>query len=127
MDDLGDRADGVDAHHAGQVYGDVGHSQRTAGVRQRLAQFALLDGSKLLYHNEPIWRDGAIVGRITSGMYGHAVGGSLGMGYVANPDGVCTREWVLQGAYEVEIAGERVGATVSLEPFYDPKSARART
>jgi 4-methylaminobutanoate oxidase (formaldehyde-forming) len=102
-------------------------AQKEAGVHQRMAQFRLDDDSKLLYHNEPIWRDGMLVGRITSGMYGHAVGGSLGMGYVANPDGVCERDWVLQGRYEIEIAGERVAATVSLEPFYDPTSARARS
>ena len=30
------------------------------------------------------------------------------------------------GTYEIEVAGERIGATVSLEPFYDPKSARVR-
>ena len=102
-------------------------AQKEAGVHQRMAQFRLHDDSKLLYHNEPIWRDGVIVGRITSGMYGHFVGGSLGMGYVANPDGLCERDWVLQGSYEIEVAGERVAAAVSLEPFYDPKSTRARS
>ncbi len=32
------------------------------GLRKRLVQFALADPDKLLYHNEPIWRDGVIVG-----------------------------------------------------------------
>ena len=100
--------------------------QRTAGVRQRLAQFALHDGSKLLYHNEPIWRDGVLVGRITSGMYGHFVDASLGMGYVADPSGITSRDWVLNGTYEIEVAAERVAARVSLEPFYDPKSLRVK-
>ena len=36
----------------------------------------------LLYHDEPIWRDGKRVGRITSGMYGHTLGGAVGLGYV---------------------------------------------
>jgi len=100
--------------------------QRTAGVRQRLAQFALHDGSKLLYHNEPIWRAGVLVGRITSGMYGHFVDASLGMGYVADPSGITSREWVLGDTYEIEVAAERVAARVSLEPFYDPKSLRVK-
>ncbi|MFZ9629934.1 MAG: GcvT family protein [Ilumatobacteraceae bacterium] len=101
--------------------------QKQQGVRQRLAQFALESDAHLLYHNEPIWRDGVLVGRITSGMFGHHVGASLGMGYVARPDsGFVTREHVLEGRYEIEVAGERVPARVSLEPFYDPKSLRVK-
>jgi 4-methylaminobutanoate oxidase (formaldehyde-forming) len=49
------------------------------------------------------------------------------MGYVTRPDGLADREWVMSGVYEIEVAGERVGATVSLEPFYDPKSSRPRS
>ncbi|MFM2078005.1 MAG: hypothetical protein RJA49_1895, partial [Actinomycetota bacterium] len=100
--------------------------QRERGVRKRLVQFRLHDGDKLLHHNEPVWRDGTIVGHITSGMFGHHVDASLGMGYVANPDGLADREWVLAGAYEIEVAGERVDATASMEPFHDPKSTRVR-
>jgi glycine cleavage system aminomethyltransferase T len=36
----------------------------------------------MLYHNEPILRDGRIVGYLTSGGYGHALGGAIGLGYV---------------------------------------------
>jgi 4-methylaminobutanoate oxidase (formaldehyde-forming) len=101
--------------------------QKAAGVRRRLVQFALADPSKLLYHNEPIWRDGVIAGSITSGMYGHTVDASLGMGWVAAPDGqLADRDWVLSGAYEIEVACECVAARASLEPWYDPKSLRVR-
>jgi glycine cleavage system T protein len=102
-------------------------AQKESGLSKRLAQFRLHDPDRLLYHNEPVWRDGVIVGHITSGMYGHHVDASLGMGYVENPAGVCERDWVLAGRYEIEVAGERIAATVSLDPFYDPKSARVRT
>jgi 4-methylaminobutanoate oxidase (formaldehyde-forming) len=101
--------------------------QKERGLHKRLAQFSLHDGNKLLYHNEPIWRDGVIVGHVTSGMYGHHVDASLGMGYVSNPDGLADRDWVLAGSYEIEVAGVRIGATVSMDPFYDPKSARVRS
>ncbi len=103
-------------------------AQKDAGLHKRLTQFALADPDKLLYHNEPIWRDDVIVGSITSGMYGHTVDASLGMGWVARPEGgVADREYVLDGTYEIEVAGERVPASVSLEPWYDPKSARVRS
>ncbi len=101
-------------------------TQKAAGLRQRLVQFALDDPDRLLYHNEPIWRDGELVGRITSGMYGHTVGASIGMGYVARPDRTIDKTWIDAGAYQIEVAGERVAARAQLQPFYDPKSLRVK-
>jgi 4-methylaminobutanoate oxidase (formaldehyde-forming) len=68
-----------------------------------------------------------MVGRITSGMYGHTVGAPLGMGYVSSPDGPADPPFVLTGNYEVEVACERVPAEVSLKPFFDPASERVRS
>jgi glycine cleavage system T protein len=99
--------------------------QRQNGVTKRLVQFALDDPEPLLYHNEPIWRGDAIVGHITSGMFGHALGKSLGMGYVEDDGGV-DEEFVNSGVYEIEVACERFPATASLRPFYDPKSERIK-
>ena len=103
--------------------------QKAQGLTRKLVQFALHDDSKLLYHNEPIYRNGAIVGRISSGMYGHALQKSLGMGYVefGSAPGAGDADQLLQGAYEVEVAGVRVPATPSLAPFYDPKSLRIKS
>jgi glycine cleavage system aminomethyltransferase T len=89
-------------------------------------QFALLDSDRLLYHNEPIWRDGTIVGETTSGMYGHTVDRSLAMGYVSNLEGTVDAAYVDAGTYEIEVAGDRIAAHASLQPFYDPKSLRVR-
>jgi 4-methylaminobutanoate oxidase (formaldehyde-forming) len=94
--------------------------QKESGVRRRLVNFKLNSNTHLLYHNEPIWRDGRIVGRITSGMFGHTLGKPIGMGYVHNEEGTVTAEWVNAGRYELEVATERVSAEASLRPFYDP-------
>ena len=99
--------------------------QKDTGIQKRLVQFALTDPAPLLYHNEPIWRDGKQVGYLTSGMYGHTVGSALGMGYVNNPDGV-TADFIKSGSYEIEVAGVRHKATASLSSFYDPKSERVK-
>ncbi len=99
--------------------------QRENGVKKRLVQFALDDLEPLMHHNEPIWRNDQIVGYITSGMFGHAVGKSLGMGYVENEDGV-DAAYVKEGTYEIEVACKRYPATASLIPFYDPKSVRVK-
>ncbi len=47
-----------------------------------MLQFLLQDPEPLLYHNEPILRDGEVVGYISSGAYGHWLGGAVGLGYV---------------------------------------------
>ena len=99
--------------------------KKQLGLSKRLLQFKLEDPEPLLYHNEPIWRDGRIAGYLTSGNYGHYLGAAIGLGYVAcetteKPDDV------LGSSYEIEVAGERVPALASLKPLYDPKSERVR-
>jgi 4-methylaminobutanoate oxidase (formaldehyde-forming) len=100
--------------------------QKEAGkLTKRLVQFALDDPEPLLYHNEPITRDGEAVGYLTSGNYGHHLGRAVGLGYVNHPDGV-TADWVKSGAYEIEVACERFAAQASLRPMYDPKAERVK-
>lgn len=81
----------------------------------------------MVYHNEPIWRDGRIVGRVTSGMFGHTIARPLAMGYVRNSDGLASPEWLNSGHYELEIAAQRFPAQLSLRPFYDPASERIKS
>ncbi len=100
--------------------------QKEEGVTRKLVQFALQDANALLYHNEPIWRDGAIVGRISSGMFGHALGKSLGMGYVELGAWAGNDAGLLAAQYEIEVAGVKVPATASLAGFYDPQSLRVK-
>jgi heterotetrameric sarcosine oxidase gamma subunit len=104
--------------------------QREAGLGRRLVAFTLDDPEPLLYHNEPIWRDGVLVGKTSSGWYGHTLGRAVGLGYVdARADGgpgTATREWLLDGRYELEIATERYPATPSLRPLYDPAGERIK-
>ena len=100
--------------------------QREAGVRRRLVALALERADLLLYHNEPIWRNGELVGAISSGAFGHTLGRSLGLGYVANGGAPVSAEWITAGEYQVEIASERIPARVSLQPFFDPAGERLR-
>jgi 4-methylaminobutanoate oxidase (formaldehyde-forming) len=98
--------------------------KRETGLEQRLVQFKLTDAEPLLYHNEPIVRDGEVVGYLSSGGYGHHVGAAVGMGYVP-----CKGESVaemLASGYEIDVMGTRVKAKAQTKPFYDPKGARAK-
>ena len=99
--------------------------QREKGLEKRLAIFVLEDPEPLLLGDEPIYRDGVIVGRTTSGNYGHALGRSVAMGYLENKGGA-TPGWIRSGSYAIEVATERFSASVRLSPPYDPKSEKIK-
>ncbi|WP_420557793.1 GcvT family protein [Roseovarius sp.] len=98
--------------------------KKEAGLSKRLLQFRLTDPEPMVYHNEPVLRDGEIVGYLSSGAYGHHLGGAIGMGYV--PCAGESAEQVLASSYEIDVAGTRVKAEASLRPMYDPKSERVK-
>ena len=101
------------------------HGER---LKRQLVQVRLEDASAqapLLYHEEPLVRDGVIVGSVKSGAWGHRTGRSLAMGYVSTPEGV-TGDWLTSGRWEVEIACERHAARVQTEAWYDPTNRRIR-
>jgi 4-methylaminobutanoate oxidase (formaldehyde-forming) len=101
-------------------------AQREQGLpKRRLVQFVLEDPQPMLYHNEPIYRDGVLDSYTTSAMYGHTLGASVAMGYVVNPDGV-SDEYIESARYEIEIGNERHAARASIAPLYDPKNTRIR-
>lgn len=93
---------------------------------KRLVQFLLNDPEPLLYHNEPIRRDGQIVGYLTSGNYGHSLGGAVGLGYVSCSDGV-DADWLNSGDWQIEIALQNFSASASLRPLFDPTGKRMRS
>jgi 4-methylaminobutanoate oxidase (formaldehyde-forming) len=100
--------------------------QKESGLKRRLVTFALEDSGPLLYHSEPIWLDGKLVGRLTSGMFGNTVGRSVGLGYVEAEGQVVPDDYIAQGKFEVEIARDRVPAKATLGALYDPKSERVK-
>ncbi len=111
----------------GEMIGkDAVTAKRNDGVSQRLMQFKLKDPEPLLYHNEAIIRDGELVGYLTSGNYGHHLGGAIGLGYVKCQNVGETADAQLQSDYSINVAGKLVEAEVSFKPMYDPKSTQVR-
>lgn len=100
--------------------------QRDAGPRRKMIHVALNDPNVLIYHNEPIWHDGRLVGRITSGMFGHTVGTCLGLGFIESSDSIVDASFLQSGKFEVEVAGVRLPVRASLRPFYDPNNSRVK-
>ena len=103
----------------------LGQVEKARRLPKRLLQFVLDDPNAMLYHHEPILKDGRIVGHLTSGNYGHTLGASVGLGYVHHDDGV-SAEFVASGGFEIDVSGERIPARASLRALYDPKGERAR-
>jgi 4-methylaminobutanoate oxidase (formaldehyde-forming) len=106
---------------------DAISAQLDAGgpLKKRMVQFLLEDPEAMLYHHEPIIRDGATVGYLTSGNYGHSLGGSVGLGYARCEDGV-DRDYIDAGKWEIDVGGVRIPAKASLRALYDPKGERTK-
>jgi len=95
-------------------------AERAAGAQRRFVVMEVADADAEVVGYESIMKDGAAVGYVTSGAYGHCVGKSLAAGYVPS---ALARE----GArFEIDILGEMRAATVHLEPLYDPQGLRLR-
>jgi 4-methylaminobutanoate oxidase (formaldehyde-forming) len=99
--------------------------QREAGVARRLMLFAVEGAHPLLLHDEPLYRDGALVGRTTSGGRGFRTGLSLCMGYVGCASGE-KKSALMDGRYEIGVAGERFALRPLDRAPYDPDGTRMR-
>jgi 4-methylaminobutanoate oxidase (formaldehyde-forming) len=112
------------AVHADKAIDFIGREAllaRTAeGKRRRLACLVLDDPRSVTLGNEPVRVDGAIVGRVTSGGYGYAVGRSIAYAYVPPEAAVVGQRG------EIDVFGVWVGAEVVREPLWDPKGERIR-
>lgn len=73
-----------------------------------------------LIHNEPIWKNGEIVGHVTSGDWGFRLEKMVGLASIHKDEGV-SKVWIDEGGFEVQVAGRLYAARLQLAPFYDPK------
>jgi sarcosine dehydrogenase len=96
-------------------------------LARRLVSAVLGDGEPLLWGGETLLRDGKPVGDLSSAGYGHTVGASVGLGYVKRGDGAAIdAAWLEGGRFEVDLAGTRLKAKLSLRCPYDPAGARIK-
>jgi glycine cleavage system aminomethyltransferase T/glycine/D-amino acid oxidase-like deaminating enzyme len=93
---------------------------REAGPRKRLRCLVLDAPRAVCLGNEPVRVGGEVVGRVTSGGYGFAVGRSIAYAYLPPDAAIGTRG-------EVEVFGDWIGFEVVREPLYDPEGARIRS
>jgi 4-methylaminobutanoate oxidase (formaldehyde-forming) len=94
-------------------------------LMRRLVQVFVENPEALLYHAEVLLRDGVAVGYIRSASYGHTLGGAVGLAMV-EPNCPVDEAYLTCGTWQVDIAGVRYPAKISLAPLYDPSSQRVR-
>ena len=83
----------------------------------------------MLYHGETLFRNGECVGDIRAGSYGHTLKGLVGLGHLTLASDASVRvnkEYLATGDWQVEIAGTKYKAELSLQPFYDPKNLKIK-
>ncbi len=100
-------------------------SRREQPLTKRLLAFVLEDEAALPWGDEPILRDGRVVGAVTSAAFGHTLGRAVAMGYVSDASGVDER-YIESGAFALDIAGDRVPARAGLAAPYDPRALRVK-
>jgi dimethylglycine dehydrogenase len=97
-------------------------AEKATGGKLRRVSFAVDASDADVLGDEPVWHDGKVIGWVTSGGYGHYVDRSLAQGYIPTSLAGDLRE----GAFEIEILGDRRKASILMEPLFDPAGARMR-
>jgi dimethylglycine dehydrogenase len=93
---------------------------RDAGLRRKLSTLIVDAEDADVIADEPIFRDGKVVGWVTSGGYGHSVQKSIALGYVE------VDHLDPSVDYAIEILGELRPARIAEQALFDPSGSRMR-
>ncbi len=96
--------------------------ERDEGPKRRLVTLVVDADDADVIGDEPVWRDGEVIGWVTSGGYAHYVKKSVALAYVP----AAYTSVADDNAFEVEILGEKRKATLTPRPLLDPEGARMR-
>ena len=121
----------IDLDKRGGFIGREALLARKAGgpLRRRLSQVLVKDPAPLMFHGEVVHRDGVPVGYVRAASYGHTLGGAVGLAMIEPRGESLTpldERYFSSGTWEVDIAGRRYPAVVSVRPLYDPAMTRIR-
>ena len=94
--------------------------EKAEGPSRRICTFVVEAKNADVWGDEPIWKDGAVVGFVTSGGYAHFSEKSVALGFLPV-------EMIEEGqTVEIEILGDLRPARLITEPLFDPKGRRMR-
>ncbi len=95
-------------------------AEKSAGPRRRLCTMIVDATDSDVWGDEPIFVDDELVGFVTSGGYSHFAQKSVAIGFL--PTELITQDRQV----EIEILGERTGASVIMTTLFDPNGAIMR-
>jgi dimethylglycine dehydrogenase len=96
-------------------------AEKAQGAKRKLCTFVVDTDDVDVWADEPIWKDGQVVGFVTSGGYAHFAEKSVAIGFLPV-------EMIEEGVQvEIEILGEMYKAIRITEALFDPKNERMRT
>jgi glycine cleavage system aminomethyltransferase T/glycine/D-amino acid oxidase-like deaminating enzyme len=118
----------VDLKKPGGFLGkDAVVAQKAAGpLPKRLMQILVKDPEPMLFHAEVVRRDDKPVGYVRAASYGHTLGGAVGLVMIERAGEPIDAKYLEAGRWDVEIAGTRYPASLSLKPLYDPENKRIK-
>ncbi|MDJ0627655.1 MAG: FAD-dependent oxidoreductase [Rhodobacter sp.] len=96
-------------------------NEQQQGVKKRFATLVVEAGDQDPPYMSTVWQNGTVVGEVTSGGWGYRVNKCVALAMVRS-------DLAVEGTgLEVEIFGERYGATVQADrPLWDPMNERIR-
>ncbi len=95
-------------------------------LKRRLVQVLVKDPEPLMFHAEPVLRNGKPVGYVRAASYGFTLGGAVGLAMVDGGGETVDGKWLSSGAWEVDVAGKKYPAVASMKPLYDPDMVRIK-
>ncbi len=95
-------------------------AQKEAGSGKRLVSLVLEATNADCIGDEPIWKDGKVVGWVTSGGYAHASGVSVALGYIPQELADADDGW------QVELLGEMLPARLQRQALFDANGQAMR-
>ena len=95
-------------------------------LKRRIVQVLCKDPEPLMFHAEPVWRNGKCVGYVRAASYGHTVGGAVGLAMIEGGNDVVDSKYLESGTWELEIAGKKYPAIASMKPLYDPEMKKIK-
>jgi len=121
----------VDLKKPGGFLGkDAVVAQKALGpLRKRLVQVLVTDPEPMLFHAEVLRCNDRPCGYIRAASYGHTLGGAVGLAMLEAtgvPGGVIDQKAIDACTWDLEIAGRRYPATVSLRPLFDPDNKKIK-
>jgi 4-methylaminobutanoate oxidase (formaldehyde-forming) len=95
-------------------------------LKRRIVQVLCKDPEPLMFHAEPVWRNGKAVGYVRAASYGFTVGGAVGLAMIEGGTEAVDQKFLDAGTWELEINGKRYPALASMKPLYDPEMKKVK-